>query len=84
MLLGRKIDFASVMVLDLAIAHYMQVLDLMEEFGVKPYVMIFSTMMNAWRQHCRIHEKCREIFDDMLKASIEPDAHAYNNILAKG
>jgi pentatricopeptide repeat domain-containing protein 1 len=32
----------------------------------------------------RIHEKCREIFDDMLKASIEPDAHAYNNILAKG
>jgi hypothetical protein len=52
-LLGRKIDFASVMVLDLAIAHYMQVLDLMEEFGVKPYVMIFSTMMNAWRQHCQ-------------------------------
>jgi hypothetical protein len=39
------------MVLDLAIAHYMQVLDLMEESGVKPYVMIiFSTMMNAWRR----------------------------------
>jgi len=39
--------------------------------------------MPGGAHHCRIHEKCREIFDDMLKASIEPDAHAYN-ILAKG
>ena len=78
--LGRKIWFSCV--LDLAIVHYLQVLNLMEEFGVKPDVITFSTIMNAWST-AGFMEKCREIFDDMVKVGIEPDAHAYS-ILAKG
>lgn len=54
----------------------------MEEFGVKPDVITFSTIMNAWST-AGFMEKCRQIFDDMVKAGIKPDAHAYS-ILAKG
>lgn len=60
----------------------MQVLALMEEFRVKPDVITYSTIMNAWST-AGFMDKCREIFDDMVKAGVEPDAHAYS-ILAKG
>lgn len=60
----------------------LQVLKLMEDFGVKPDVITFSTIMNAWSS-AGFMEKCRQIFDDMVKAGIKPDAHAYS-ILAKG
>ena len=59
-----------------------QVLTLMEEFGMKPDVITFSTIMNAWSS-AGLMEKCQEIFDDMIKADIEPDIHAFG-ILAKG
>lgn len=54
----------------------------MEEFGVKPDVITFSTIMNVWST-AGFMEKCRQIFDDMVKAGIKPDLHAYC-ILAKG
>ena len=54
----------------------------MEEFGVKPDVITFSTIMNAWSS-AGLMDKCQEIFDDMVKAGIEPDTHAFS-ILAKG
>ncbi|KAK9269693.1 hypothetical protein L1049_001471 [Liquidambar formosana] len=54
----------------------------MEEFGVKPDVITFSTIMNAWSS-AGLMDKCQEIFNDMVKASIEPDIHAFS-ILAKG
>lgn len=54
----------------------------MEDFGVKPDVVTFSTIMNAWSS-AGLMEKCQEIFDDMAKAAIEPDIHAFS-ILAKG
>lgn len=54
----------------------------MESFGVKPDVVTFSTLMNAWSA-AGLMDKCREIFDDMVEAGIEPDAQAYS-ILAKG
>ena len=60
----------------------LQVMTLMVEFGVKPDVITYSIIMNAWST-AGFMEKCREIFDDMMKAGIEPDAHAYS-ILAKG
>ncbi|KAK2995504.1 hypothetical protein RJ640_001418 [Escallonia rubra] len=60
----------------------LQVLTLMEEYGVKPDVISFSTIMNAWSA-AGYMDKCREIFDDMVKAGIEPDVQAYS-ILAKG
>ncbi|KAL0327561.1 UNVERIFIED_CONTAM: hypothetical protein Sangu_1834100 [Sesamum angustifolium] len=61
---------------------HFHVLTLMEEFGVKPDVITFSTIMNAWSA-AGYMIKCREIFDDMVEAGIKPDAHAYS-ILAKG
>lgn len=54
----------------------------MEEFGVKPDVITFSTIMNAWGT-AGYMAKCREVFDDMVEAGIQPDVHAYS-ILAKG
>lgn len=60
----------------------MQTLTLMEEFGVKPDVVTFSTIMNAWSS-AGLMDKCQEIFDDMVKNGIEPDIHAFS-ILAKG
>lgn len=54
----------------------------MEEFGVKPDVITFSTIMDAWSS-AGLMEKCEEIFNDMVKAGIEPDVHAFS-ILAKG
>lgn len=54
----------------------------MEEFGVGPDVITFSTIMNAWSA-AGFMDKCRDIFDDMVKARIQPDAHVYS-ILAKG
>jgi len=54
----------------------------MEEFGSKPDVITFSTIMNAWGA-AGYMVKCREVFDDMVNAGIPPDVHAYS-ILAKG
>lgn len=54
----------------------------MEEFGVKPDVVTFSTIMNAWSSE-GLMDKCQEIFDDMVKSGIEPDVHVFS-ILAKG
>lgn len=59
-----------------------QALTLMEEFGVKPDVVTFSTIMDAWSS-AGLMGKCQEIFDDMVKAGIEPDVHVFS-ILAKG
>lgn len=59
-----------------------QALTLMEEFGVKPDVVTFSTIMDAWSS-AGLMGKCQEIFDDMVKAGIEPDIHVFS-ILAKG
>lgn len=55
---------------------------LMEESGVKPDVITFSTIMNGWSA-AGYMIKCRETFDDMVELGIKPDAHAYS-ILAKG
>ena len=55
---------------------------LREDFGVKPDVITFSTIMNAWST-AGFMEKCKQIFDDMVNAGIKPDSHAYS-ILAKG
>lgn len=54
----------------------------MEEFGVEPDVITFSTIMNAWSS-AGLMDKCQEIFDDMVRAGIEPDTHVFS-ILAKG
>jgi len=59
-----------------------QALTLMEEFGIKPDVVTYSTIMNAWSSS-GFMDNCEEIFDDMVKAEIEPDIQAYS-ILAKG
>lgn len=59
-----------------------QVLVLMEGLGIKPDVVTFSTIMNAWSA-AGLMEKCSEIFNDMIDAGIKPDIHAYS-ILAKG
>lgn len=54
----------------------------MQEFGIKPDVVTFSTMMDAWSS-AGLMDKCQEIFNDMVKAGIEPDIHVFS-ILAKG
>lgn len=59
-----------------------QALTMMEESGVKPDVITFSTIMNGWSSAGRM-DKCQEIFEDMVKSGIEPDIHVFS-ILAKG
>ncbi|XP_021831063.1 pentatricopeptide repeat-containing protein At5g21222-like [Prunus avium] len=59
-----------------------EILTLMEEFGMKPDVITFSTIMDAW-SWAGLMEKCQEVFNDMIKADIEPDIHAFS-VLAKG
>ncbi|KAL6006227.1 hypothetical protein ACLOJK_040273 [Asimina triloba] len=59
-----------------------QVLSLMQELSIKPDVITFSTIMNAWSASGRM-DRCREIFNDMVEEGIEPDDHVYS-ILAKG
>ncbi|KAE8688068.1 Pentatricopeptide repeat-containing protein [Hibiscus syriacus] len=59
-----------------------EVLYFMEEFKVKPDVITFFTIMKAWSS-AGFMGKCREIFDDMVKAGIPADICAYS-ILAKG
>ena len=54
----------------------------MGEYALKPDVVTFSTIMNAWSS-AGLMDKCQEVFDDMVKAGIEPDMHAFS-ILAKG
>lgn len=49
---------------------------------MKPDVVTFSTIMNAWSS-TGLMDKCQEILDDMRKAGIEPDIHVFS-ILAKG
>lgn len=49
---------------------------------MKPDVITFSTIMNAWSS-AGLMDKCQEIFDDMVKSGIEPDVHVFS-ILAKG
>lgn len=59
----------------------LQVLTLMEDFGVSPDVTTFSTIMNAWFS-AGYMDKCKEVFDDMVKYGIKPGAFAFN-ILVK-
>lgn len=54
----------------------------MEEFRVKPDVITFSNVMNAWSD-AGFGDKSKETFDDMVHTGVKPDAHAYC-ILAKG
>lgn len=54
----------------------------MEECGVKPDVITFSTIMNQWSS-TGLMKKCQEVFNNMVKVGIEPDVHAFS-ILAKG
>lgn len=54
----------------------------MEDFGVKPDVVTFSTLMNAWSSVGDM-KRCEEIYRDMLEGGIDPDIHAFS-ILAKG
>lgn len=54
----------------------------MEGFGVKPDVVTFSTLMNAWSSVGDM-KRCEEIYGDMLEGGIDPDIHAFS-ILAKG
>lgn len=49
---------------------------------MKPDVITFSTIMNAWSS-VGLMDKCQDIFDDMIRTDIEPDIHAFG-ILAKG
>lgn len=54
----------------------------MEEFQIEPDVVTYSTIMNAWSQ-AGFLEKCKEIYNNMLKSGVMPDVHTYS-ILAKG
>ena len=54
----------------------------MEEFGIEPDVITFSTFMSDWSS-AGLMDKCQAIFDDMVEAGIEPDIQAFS-ILAKG
>ena len=54
----------------------------MDEFGVKPDVITFSTIMNAWSS-VGLMDKCQDVFNDMIKSGVEPDIHAFS-IVAKG
>ncbi|KAF2304491.1 hypothetical protein GH714_032073 [Hevea brasiliensis] len=80
------------------IAEAWNVVHKMVASGMQPDAVTYNTLATAYAQKGETNlaeemisemqnngymEKCREIFDDMVKAGIEPDAHAYS-ILAKG
>ncbi|OWM69502.1 hypothetical protein CDL15_Pgr013963 [Punica granatum] len=54
----------------------------MEEFGIKPDEITFSTIMNAWNS-AGLTDKCQEIFHDMIRVGIEPDVNEFS-IIAMG
>lgn len=55
---------------------------MMKECKVKADVITYSTVMNAWSS-AGYMEKAAQVFKQMVKAGVKPDAHAYS-ILAKG
>lgn len=60
----------------------MQILGLMEQFGIKPDIVTYSHQLNAFSSLGHM-AKCMKVFDKMIEAGIEPDPQVYS-ILAKG
>lgn len=61
---------------------FLQVLGLMEQFGIKPDIVTYSHQLNALSSMGHM-AKCMKVFDKMIEAGIEPDPQVYS-ILAKG
>jgi pentatricopeptide repeat domain-containing protein 1 len=59
-----------------------QVLGLMEQFGIKPDIVTYSHQLNAFSSLGHM-AKCNKVFDRMVEAGVEPDPQVYS-ILAKG
>lgn len=60
----------------------MQILGLMEKFGIKPDIVTYSHQLNTFSSLGHM-AKCMHVFDKMIEAGIEPDPQVYS-ILAKG
>lgn len=60
----------------------MQILGLMEQFGIKPDIVTYSHQLNTFSSLGHM-AKCMKVFDKMIEAGIEPDPQVYS-ILAKG